>query len=192
MQILYNEGVGHTMTIHSQDKNVIKEFALKKPVSRLLVNTPGALGGTGATTSLAPALTLGCGAVGGSATSDNITPLNLINIRRVAYGIKELEQVRGNNPAPAKTSGYTPAPSQSSVKVREGVYGSHFNEQINAGYDEIIKQSRVHSKKPCAVPAPQPSAFVSSTAAPAASAASGVNAADVEAITKEILKRLGN
>ena len=190
MQILYNEGVGHTMTIHSQDKNVIREFALKKPVSRLLVNTPGALGGTGATTALAPALTLGCGAVGGSATSDNITPLNLINIRRVAYGIKELEQVRGSNPAPAKTSGYTPTPSGSTYTPRGDVYGAHFNEQINAGYDEIVKQSRIHSKKPCAVPAPAPGAFIS-TAKPAANNAN-VSAADVEAITKEILKRLGN
>ena len=190
MQILYNEGVGHTMTIHSQDKNVIREFALKKPVSRLLVNTPGALGGTGATTALAPALTLGCGAVGGSATSDNITPLNLINIRRVAYGIKELEEVRGSNPAPAKTAGYTPTPSGSTYTPRGDVYGAHFNEQINAGYDEIIKQSRVHSKKPCAVPAPTPGAFVS-TAKPASGSAN-VSAADVEAITKEILKRLGN
>lgn len=195
MQILYNEGVGHTMTIHSQDKNVIKEFALKKPVSRLLVNTPGALGGTGATTNLAPALTLGCGAVGGSATSDNITPLNLINIRRVAYGVKELEEVRGGNPAPEKISGYTPAPSKSKSPItRDGVYGAHFNEQINAGYDEIIKQSRVHSKKPTAVPAPAPSAFVSTPSAPAAKPQSGsaVSSADVEAITKEILKRLGN
>ena len=100
--ILQNEGAGHTMTIHSQDKNVIREFALKKPVSRLLMNTPGALGGVGATTSLAPALTLGCGAVGGSATSDNITPLNLINIRRVAWGIRELEDLRGKNPAPPR------------------------------------------------------------------------------------------
>lgn len=103
--ILQNEGAGHTMTIHSQDPNVIREFALKKPVSRLLVNTPGALGGVGATTSLAPALTLGCGAVGGSATSDNITPLNLINIRRVAWGVRELEDLRGNNPAPPKAGG---------------------------------------------------------------------------------------
>lgn len=100
MEILYNEGSGHTMTIHSQDQSVIREFALKKPVSRLLVNTPGALGGTGATTNLPPALTLGCGAVGGSATSDNITPLHLINIRTVAYGQKELEELRGSNPSP--------------------------------------------------------------------------------------------
>ena len=99
--ILQNEGAGHTMIIHSQDAAVIHEFALRKPVSRLLVNTPGALGGVGATTNLAPALTLGCGAVGGSSTSDNITPLNLINIRRVAWGRRELEELRGNHPAPS-------------------------------------------------------------------------------------------
>ena len=95
MEILHNEGVGHTMTIHSQDEAVIREFALKKPVMRLLVNTPAALGGVGVTTSLAPSLTLGCGAVGGSATSDNVTPMHLINIRRIAYGVRELDEIRG-------------------------------------------------------------------------------------------------
>lgn len=92
--ILENEGAGHTMTIHSRNGEVIREFALYKPVSRLLVNTPGALGGVGATTALPPALTLGCGAVGGSATSDNVSPLNLFNIRRAAYGVRELESLR--------------------------------------------------------------------------------------------------
>lgn len=102
--ILQNEGAGHTMTIHSKNQEVIREFALKKPVSRLLVNTPGALGGVGATTNLAPALTLGCGSVGGSSTSDNITPMNLINIRRVAWGVRELEELRDGN-APAAGAG---------------------------------------------------------------------------------------
>lgn len=96
IEILNNEGAGHTMCIHSEDKAIIREFGLKKPASRILVNTPGALGGVGATTALAPAFTLGCGAVGGSSTSDNITPLNLINIRRVAWGIKELEDLKPN------------------------------------------------------------------------------------------------
>ena len=95
IRILQNEGAGHTMTIHTQDRDVVNAFALKKPVSRLLVNTPGALGGVGATTGLPPALTLGCGAVGGSATSDNITPMHLVNIRRVAYGLRELADLRG-------------------------------------------------------------------------------------------------
>lgn len=98
IEILNNEGAGHTMTIHSEDRAVIREFALQKPVSRLLVNTPGALGGVGATTNLAPALTLGCGAVGGSATSDNVGPLNLMNIRRVAYGVKELVDLKKDMP----------------------------------------------------------------------------------------------
>ena len=104
IEILNNEGVGHTMTIHSEDMSVIREFALKKPVSRLLVNTPGALGGVGASTGLQPALTLGCGSVGGSATSDNVGPMHLINIRRVAFGTKELSDIRGNNPAPDGSS----------------------------------------------------------------------------------------
>jgi len=116
IEILNNEGVGHTMTIHSQDMSVIREFALKKPVSRLLVNTPGALGGVGASTALPPALTLGCGAVGGSATSDNVTPMNLINIRRVAFGLKELGEIRGSSPAPQPCcetpAAASPAPSE--------------------------------------------------------------------------------
>ena len=68
---------------------MIRRFALKIPVSRFLVNAPAALGGIGAATGLFPALTLGCGAVGGSSSSNNISPLDLINIRRVAWGRKE-------------------------------------------------------------------------------------------------------
>ena len=104
IEILNNEGAGHTMIIHSEDESVIREFALQKPVSRLLVNTPGALGGVGATTGLQPALTLGCGSVGGSATSDNVSPLNLINIRRVAWGLCELEDLRKQQAALTETA----------------------------------------------------------------------------------------
>ncbi|MFV0503944.1 MAG: acetaldehyde dehydrogenase (acetylating) [Lachnospirales bacterium] len=97
MEILYYEGAGHTMMLHSTNKEIIKEFALKKPVNRLLVNTAGALGGIGATTSLPPALTLGCGAIGGGSTSDNITPLHLINIKRMAEGTMELDEIKNNS-----------------------------------------------------------------------------------------------
>lgn len=113
IEILNNEGAGHTMTIHSEDEQVIREFALQKPVSRLLVNTPGALGGVGATTNLAPALTLGCGAVGGSATSDNVGPLNLMNIRRVAYGVKELADLKKQLLQQAPDMAAEQAPSES-------------------------------------------------------------------------------
>jgi len=94
IRILNNEGAGHTMIMHSRDEDLIREFALEKPVSRLLINTLGSLGGVGATTNLPPSMTLGCGAVGGSSTSDNISPLNLLNLRRIAYGTKELADLR--------------------------------------------------------------------------------------------------
>ena len=89
MEILDFEGRGHTFSIHAEEERVIRKFAEKIPVSRFLVNTPAALGGIGAETGLFPALTLGCGAAGGSASSNNISPLDLINIRRVAWGRKE-------------------------------------------------------------------------------------------------------
>ena len=85
IEVLTHEGSGHTFAMHAADNSVVRKFALQIPVSRFLVNTPAALGGIGATTALFPALTLGCGAVGGSSSSNNISPLDLINIRRVAW-----------------------------------------------------------------------------------------------------------
>ena len=89
IEVLTHEGSGHTFAMHATDEAVVKKFALQIPVSRFLVNTPAALGGIGATTKLFPALTLGCGAVGGSSSSNNISPLDLINIRRVAWDSRE-------------------------------------------------------------------------------------------------------
>ncbi len=86
VEVLNHEGAGHTFAMHASDQDTITRFALRVPVSRFLVNTPAALGGIGATTNLFPALTLGCGAVGGSSSSNNIGPMDLINIRRVAWG----------------------------------------------------------------------------------------------------------
>ena len=86
VEILTFEGSGHTFAMHAQDRDAVGRFAAHIPVSRFLVNTPAALGGIGASTALFPALTLGCGAVGGSSSSNNISPMDLINIRRVAWG----------------------------------------------------------------------------------------------------------
>lgn len=89
IEVLDHEGSGHTFAMHAADEAVVRRFAEKIPVSRFLVNTPAALGGIGATTRLFPALTLGCGAVGGSSSSNNISPLDLIDVRRVAWGTEE-------------------------------------------------------------------------------------------------------
>lgn len=98
VEILNFEGMGHTFCMHANDPELVKRFALRVPASRILINTPGALGGVGATTDLFPAMTLGCGAVGGSSSSNNIGPMDLINIKRVGYGTKEIEEIRQGAP----------------------------------------------------------------------------------------------
>lgn len=87
-QILGYGGLGHTMSIHSTNEAVILEFGLHKPAFRIVVNTPTTHGSIGLTTNLPPALTLGCGGLGGNSTSDNITPRHLLNLKRLAYGVR--------------------------------------------------------------------------------------------------------
>jgi acetaldehyde dehydrogenase (acetylating) len=85
IQILRYGGMGHTMSIHSRNDDVILQFGLKKPAFRIVVNTPTTLGSIGLTTGLDPSMTLGCGGYGGNITSDNISPRHLLNIKRLAY-----------------------------------------------------------------------------------------------------------
>ncbi len=85
IEILRYGGMGHTMSIHSRNDQIILEFGLRKPAGRIVVNTPTTHGSIGLTTGLDPAMTLGCGGWGGNITSDNISPMHLLNIKRLAY-----------------------------------------------------------------------------------------------------------
>jgi acetaldehyde dehydrogenase (acetylating) len=89
--ILRYGGMGHTLAIHSKNDDVIREFALQKPAFRIVANSPATHGAVGFSTGLSPAMTLGCGAYGGNITSDNITPMHLINVKRLAYGIRPVD-----------------------------------------------------------------------------------------------------
>ena len=91
LELLLGERRGHTLTIHSRDPLVIEQFALKKPVARVLVNTPAAFGGIGMTTNLFPAMTLGGGSAGMGETSDNVSPFNLIYRRKIGAGVRSVE-----------------------------------------------------------------------------------------------------
>jgi len=86
-EILRYGGMGHTMSIHSQNEQVILEFGLHKPAFRIVVNSPTTHGSVGLSTGLDPAMTLGCGGYGGNITSDNISPRHLLNIKRLAYEV---------------------------------------------------------------------------------------------------------
>ena len=89
---LLQNGIGHTMSIHTEDKTIVRKFSVK-PASRILINTGGTQGGTGLSTGLEVALTLGCGTWGGSSISENVGPQHLINVKRVVNGLIEPDEL---------------------------------------------------------------------------------------------------
>lgn len=85
IELLEYGGIGHTMAIHSSDKDIIMKFAFEKPAFRIIVNTTSALGAVGYTTALNPSLTLGPGTWGGSVISENVSAKHLMNIKHLAF-----------------------------------------------------------------------------------------------------------
>ena len=90
-ELLEFGGLGHSLAIHSKNRDIIMEFAMKKPVFRILVNTPSSQGGIGQTTNLQPSLTLGCGTWGENVTADNVGPQHLLNTKRLAFPKSSLQ-----------------------------------------------------------------------------------------------------
>ncbi len=85
-------GAGHTAAIHAKDDARVRAYAMRMPANRVLVNTPSPQGSTGITTNVFPSMTLGCGAMAGNITSDNVGPQHLINIKRLAYVVRKPEE----------------------------------------------------------------------------------------------------
>lgn len=98
-------GLGHTVGIHAEDEKVIEAYTIDKPAGRIIVNAGTTFGAIGATVNVKPSLTLGCGAIGNNVTSDNVTVNHLFNIKRVAFGVRQMpkkEQSAQNEPALTK------------------------------------------------------------------------------------------
>ena len=115
IQILRYGGMGHTMSIHSQNEDVILQFGLKKPAFRICVNTPTTHGSIGLTTGLDPAMTLGCGGPGGNITSDNISPRHLLNLKRLAYEVRPAVASSSRAEAGTSAAAVTPRPASASL-----------------------------------------------------------------------------
>ena len=84
------------------------------PAARIVVNSPSTHGAIGYSTALVPSMTLGCGSWGGNVTSDNISPLHLMDIKRVAF---ETRAVTSPNVSPTPTNPVASVISQLSPQV---------------------------------------------------------------------------
>lgn len=131
-------GRGHTLAIHTTDDEIARTFALRLPVSRIVVNTPSALGAVGATTGLKPSFTLGCGSFGGNITSDNLTVHHLMNVKRLAYGIKQVDVPK---PDSAKNALKESTTKQSSKEVEVAEVVDKVLAKFGAAVGNVDKES---------------------------------------------------
>jgi acetaldehyde dehydrogenase (acetylating) len=107
-EILRYGGMGHTAGVHTRSREAAVRFGAEMPASRIAVNTPTTHGAIGFSTALPPSMTLGCGSWGGNVTSDNVSPLHLLDIKRVAF---EVRPVKSKRPAVSTSTVATPAPA---------------------------------------------------------------------------------
>jgi len=101
-EILHYGGMGHTAGVHTRSREAAVHYGNEMPASRITVNTPTTHGAIGFSTALPPSMTLGCGSWGGNVTSDNVSPLHLMDIKRVAF---ETRPVQSKRPAATTQAG---------------------------------------------------------------------------------------
>ncbi len=96
-EILKFGGMGHTAGMHTQSRDAAIRYGKQMPASRVVINSPTTHGAIGLSTDLAPSMTLGCGSWGGNVTSDNVSPIHLMDIKRVAFESKPINR-KGSAP----------------------------------------------------------------------------------------------
>jgi len=153
-EILHYGGMGHTAGIHTGSREAAVRYGAEMPASRITVNTPTTHGAIGFSTALPPSMTLGCGSWGGNVTSDNVSPLHLMDIKRVAF---ETRPVASKRPAVAAQPGAMPqptaaAPRPASVSA-QAAPPKVSREEIAAIVDRFLA-NRQHEPAPQPAPAP--------------------------------------
>jgi acetaldehyde dehydrogenase (acetylating) len=127
------------------------------PASRITVNTPTTHGAIGFSTALPPSMTLGCGSWGGNVTSDNVSPLHLMDIKRVAF---ETRPVQSKRPALAAQSLAQPAAQSAAISQPTAAVTPAATAPSGTGTPKVSRQEiaaivdRFLANRPEAVPPP--------------------------------------
>lgn len=177
-EILHYGGMGHTAGIHTGSREAAVRYGNEMPASRITVNTPTTHGAIGFSTALSPSMTLGCGSWGGNVTSDNVSPLHLMDIKRVAFETRPVASKRPavtvqaaniRQPAPAATTASAPAGAGAPKVSRQ---------EIAAIVDRFLANRQPEPAAPPATPRPEPKPDKPASAKPASAAANGRKAAE--------------
>lgn len=102
LEILQFGGMGHTAGMHTQSREAAIKYGEQMPASRVVINSPTTHGAIGFSTDLSPSMTLGCGSWGGNVTSDNVSPIHLMDIKRVAFETKSVRSSKSEVQSPMR------------------------------------------------------------------------------------------
>lgn len=150
-EILRYGGMGHTAGTHTRSREAAVRFGAEMPASRITVNTPTTHGAIGFSTALPPSMTLGCGSWGGNVTSDNVSPLHLLDIKRVAFETRPVKSARPAVGLAASVASPTPSPQPArQPQPAAGQTGTINREEIAAIVDKFLA-----NRRPEDLPAPK-------------------------------------
>ena len=149
-EVLSYGGMGHTAGMHTKSRDAAIRVGAELPASRITINTPTTHGAIGFSTALPPSMTLGCGSWGGNVTSDNVSPLHLMDIKRIAF---ETRPVKSTRPALATRAAEAPQPAARPTPSRQqptvAVAGGKINrEEIAAIVDKFLAGRPAESAEP--------------------------------------------
>ncbi len=168
-------GLGHTCSIHSQNRAAILEFGEAMPAFRVVVNSASVHGSIGYSTNLFPAMTLGCGAPGGNITSDNIGPQHLMNVKRIAWEARPVEH--RTVPADQRMAGAANSPAPVAVQTKVNVTASQKPPQVSAPTAKAaLPAAKAEEKK---------------IASPIDAASAGVDRATIARVVENVLAAQG-
>jgi len=111
-EILQFGGMGHTAGMHTQSREAAIRYGQQMPASRVIINSPTTHGAIGFSTDLSPSMTLGCGSWGGNVTSDNVSPIHLMDIKRVAFETKAVQSRKSKAQSPLRVENNVSQPSK--------------------------------------------------------------------------------
>jgi acetaldehyde dehydrogenase (acetylating) len=159
-EILRYGGMGHTAGVHTRSREAAIRFGAEMPASRITVNTPTTHGAIGFSTALPPSMTLGCGSWGGNVTSDNVSPLHLMDIKRVAFETRPVKSTRPAVAAKEVSAKSQPATQLEGMRVPERApavaTGKINRQEISAIVDRFLAGRQVEGKQiPSPLPRPQ-------------------------------------
>jgi acetaldehyde dehydrogenase (acetylating) len=141
LEVLQFGGMGHTAGMHTQSREAAIKYGEQMPASRVVINSPTTHGAIGFSTDLAPSMTLGCGSWGGNVTSDNVSPIHLMDIKRVAFETKPVN-------AKAQTSTFkAQSPAQAVPQTATVNRQNVRREDIAAIVDKFLSQKIAETPK---------------------------------------------